>query len=197
MPPRLLKEIYLVMIERHIWRRKKIRTYSPLFFCICPHTVSNSKLLLYFPLQNSIYFTNLSHCPLNTSGIFMHKQWIPVPLRTSIFYDVIKVSGTAILPWLCPGLSVLHYAIAICSNGLWTMFSCSELREGPKAVPSRLFSFPSCDISRREVDRSLLFLPRTIAKISPWMQIPVVHNNLKCYSEVNCTTNRKKIIRVR
>lgn len=178
-PPHLFKEIYSVMIERHIWRREKIITYSPLFFCIFPHTVSNSKLLLCFPLQSSISCTNLPHCPLNTSGIFMNMQWIPVPLRTSTFYDVMKVSETAILPWLSPGLSMLHYAIGICSNGLQKMFFSSELREGPKAVEPRLF-FLSCDISKREVDRSLLFLPCAIAKISPRMQIPVVHNNLKC-----------------
>lgn len=180
MPPNLLKEIYSVMIERHIWRREKIRTCSPLSFCICSHTVSNSKLLLCFLIQNRISFTNLSHCLLNKSGIFMHKQWIPVALRISIFYDVIKVSETAILPWLSPGLSMLHYAIVICSNGLQKMFCSSEWREGPKAVSCRLFSFLSCDISKEGVDRSLLFLPHAIAKISPWMQIPVVHNSFKC-----------------
>lgn len=73
------------------------------------------------------------------------------------------------------------------------MFFSSQLREGPKAVPFRLFI--SCDISKRELDRSLLLLPRAIAKIFPWMQIPVVRNNIEL--EVNCTTNRKKKVGVK
>lgn len=167
--------MYSVMIERTFGEGRKLQLILLFTFAFIP---------TWFPIQNCFFVFPSKTVSLSQISLIVHWTYLAVLCTGNgsqslwePFYDVMKVSETAIMPWLSPGLSMLHYAITTCSNGLQRKcFLVVSWEKDLRQYHSDFFL--SCDISKRELDRSLLLLPRAIAKIFPWMKISVVSNNI-------------------